>query len=40
MGRLALLAFAALMTLAVPLQAEVRLLAGQPDPAFQGALIA
>jgi hypothetical protein len=38
MGRLALWAIAALMTLALPLQAEVRPLAGQQDPAFQAAL--
>jgi hypothetical protein len=38
MGRLALWAIASLMTLALPLQAEVRPLAGQQDPAFQAAL--
>jgi hypothetical protein len=38
MGRLALWAIAALVALALPLQAEVRPLAGQQDPAFQGAL--
>jgi hypothetical protein len=38
MGRLALWAIAALMALALPLQAEVRPLAGQQDPAFQAAL--
>ena len=38
MGRLALWAIAALMALALPLQAEVRPLAGQQDPALQVAL--
>lgn len=38
MGRPALWAIAALMALALPLQAEVRPLAGQQDPAFQAAL--
>lgn len=38
MGRLALWAIAALMAVALPLRAEVRPLAGQQDPAFQGAL--
>lgn len=38
MGRLVLWALAALMALALPLQAQVRPLAGQQDPAFQGAL--
>ena len=38
MGRLALWAIAALMALALPLQAEVRPLAGQQEPAFQAAL--
>jgi hypothetical protein len=38
MGRLARWAIAALVALALPLQAEVRPLAGQQDPAFQGAL--
>jgi hypothetical protein len=38
MGRLALWALVALMALALPLQADMRPLAGQQDPAFQGAL--
>ena len=38
MGRLALWAIAALMALALPLQAEVRPLAGQQNPAFEVAL--
>ncbi len=38
MGRPALWAIAALMALALPLQAEVRPLAGQQDPAFEAAL--
>ncbi len=38
MGRLALWALVALMALALPLRAEMRPLAGQQDPAFQGAL--